>query len=150
LTDESICIVRELGATSFQIIDSFSPTKIGAGLCCGKFPTRRSGAIVLISHLKVDMDEHLRIGTGCVSERVLWQLQDDDLEPFRGLRYLIWAPETRRGGDEQDYRRGTQSAICTLWKKRAISSGKTATVTQPQTYLGRWDRRWIATADLFF
>jgi len=133
LTDESICIVRGLGATSFQIIGPlFSDKNWRWTLLRNLFPTRRSRSIVLILW-KVDMDEHLRIGTGCVSERVLWQLQDDDLEPFRGLRYLIWAPETRRGGDEQDYRRGTQSAICTLWKERAISSGKTATVTQPQT-----------------
>ena len=85
------------------------------------------------------MDEHLRIGTGCVSERVLWQLQDDDLDPFTGLRYLIWAPETRRGGGEQDYK--TRYSQRDLYIVRKNSNRHIAR---------RLDRGWIATADLFF
>jgi hypothetical protein len=100
----------------------------------------------LISLWKFDMDEHLRIGTGCVSERVLWQLQDDDLDPFTGLRYLIWPPETRRGGDEQDYRtRYSKRDLYIVEEKsylvRKNSNSRTAR---------RLDRRWIATADPFF
>ena len=93
----------------------------------------------MISLWKVDMDEHLRIGTGCVSERVLWQLQDDDLDPFTGLRYLIWAPETRRGGGEQDYK--TRYSQRDLYIVRKNSNRHIAR---------RLDRGWIATADLFF
>ena len=125
------------GAPSFQIIGPFLRQKLALDFVAESISDAEESGYCF--DFPLEMDEHLRIGTGCVSERVLWQLQDDDLDPFTGLRYLIWAPETRRGGGEQDYK--TRYSQRDLYVVRKNSNRHIAR---------RLDRRWIATADLFF